>query len=74
MSLNAVPPGIETVKVQAYLKGLPGVWEVDDLHIWSMSTTETTRLHQLAPIFAIFAGFCDGKSLKSLRQSGRKRL
>ena len=32
------------------------------------------RLHQLAPIFAIFAGFCEGKPLELLGQSGRKRL
>ena len=36
MSLNAVPAGIDTAKVEAYLKGLPGVLEVHDLHIWSM--------------------------------------
>jgi cobalt-zinc-cadmium efflux system protein len=41
MSLNAVPSGIETAKVEAYLKSLPGVTEVHDLHIWPMSTTET---------------------------------
>ena len=41
MSLNAVPSGIETEKVEAYLQGLPGVTEVHDLHIWPMSTTET---------------------------------
>lgn len=41
MSLNAVPAGIETAEVEAYLKGLPGVSEVHDLHIWPMSTTET---------------------------------
>lgn len=41
MALNAVPSGIETPKVEAFLKGLPGVTEVHDLHIWSMSTTET---------------------------------
>jgi cobalt-zinc-cadmium efflux system protein len=41
MSLNAVPSGIETEKVGAYLKSLPGVIDVHDLHIWSMSTTES---------------------------------
>jgi cobalt-zinc-cadmium efflux system protein len=40
MSLNAVPPALATDKVQAYLAGLPGVTDVHDLHIWSMSTTE----------------------------------
>ena len=32
------------------------------------------RLHQLALVFAILAGFCDGKPLESLGQSGWKRL
>jgi cobalt-zinc-cadmium efflux system protein len=50
MSLNAVPQGIETAKVEAYLKGLPGVSEVHDLHIWSMSTTETAlTVHLVRP-------------------------
>lgn len=41
MSLNAVPPAVAADKVQAYLASLPGVTDVHDLHIWSMSTTET---------------------------------
>ena len=38
------------------------------------SQTMLARLHQLAPIFAIFAGSCDGKPLESLRQAAWKRL
>lgn len=41
MTLNAVPSAIDTSKVRTYLVGLPGVVQVHDLHIWSMSTTET---------------------------------
>ena len=41
LSLDAVPPGIDQGKVDAYLRTLPGVSEVHDLHIWGMSTTET---------------------------------
>ena len=41
MALNAVPQGIETAKVEAYLRSLPWVSDIHDLHIWSMSTTET---------------------------------
>lgn len=41
LSLNAAPRGIEPAAVQRYLKDLPGVAEVHDLHIWAMSTTET---------------------------------
>ena len=50
MSLNAVPAGIETAKVEAYLKGLPGVTGVHDLHVWPMSTTETAlTVHLVRP-------------------------
>jgi cobalt-zinc-cadmium efflux system protein len=41
MSLDAVPDGIDASDVRRYLAALPGVTEVHDLHIWSMSTTET---------------------------------
>ncbi len=41
MALDAVPPGIAQEAVGAYLRGLPGVVEVHDLHIWALSTTET---------------------------------
>lgn len=40
LSLDAVPPGINSVKVRQYLQDLPGVSEVHDLHIWATSTTE----------------------------------
>jgi cobalt-zinc-cadmium efflux system protein len=40
-SLDAVPPGVDQEKVFAFLRKLPGVVEVHDLHIWGMSTTET---------------------------------
>ena len=41
LALDAVPKGIELVKVRDYLAGLDGVAEVHDLHIWAMSTNET---------------------------------
>ena len=41
MSLDAVPEGIDMDEVRGYLCGLAGVVEVHDLHVWSMSTTET---------------------------------
>lgn len=41
MSLNAVPAGIDPLKVREYLEALPGVDELHDLHIWPMSATET---------------------------------
>jgi cobalt-zinc-cadmium efflux system protein len=41
MSLAAVPGNIEAASVSAYLKQLPGVVQLHDLHIWPVSTTET---------------------------------
>ncbi len=47
MSLDAVPQGIDRSRVEDYLRGLPGVTEVHDLHIWAMSTTETAMTAHL---------------------------
>ncbi len=47
MSLNAVPQGVDGARVENYLRGLPGVSEVHDLHIWAMSTTETAMTAHL---------------------------
>lgn len=41
MVLAAVPSSVDPKKVEAYLSTLPGVSATHDLHIWSMSTTET---------------------------------
>lgn len=41
LALDAVPEGIEGLDVQKYLKSLPAVVDVHDLHIWGMSTTES---------------------------------
>jgi cobalt-zinc-cadmium efflux system protein len=41
LMLDAVPESIDPVEVKAFLRALPGVVEVHDLHIWAMSTTET---------------------------------
>lgn len=50
MSLDAVPEGINMDQVRIYLSGLAGVAEVHDLHVWSMSTTETAlTVHLLMP-------------------------
>jgi len=41
LALQAVPPSVNQADVLGYLKKLPGVSDVHDLHIWGMSTTET---------------------------------
>lgn len=48
--LDAVPPHIDPEAVQAYLGALPGVTDVHDIHIWSMSTTEVAlTAHLVVP-------------------------
>ena len=50
MSMDAVPPGLKKDEVGAFLMTCPGVTAIHDLHIWSMSTTETAlTCHLLIP-------------------------
>jgi cobalt-zinc-cadmium efflux system protein len=50
LALQAVPQGLPVDSVRAYLKGLPGVVEIHDLHIWGMSTTDTAlTVHLVMP-------------------------
>lgn len=41
LSLDAVPEGVDMIKIKEYLCNIPTVLEVHDLHVWGMSTTET---------------------------------
>lgn len=50
MSLHAIPPGVDQDEVAEFLKGRAGVAAIHDLHIWSMSTTETAlTVHLVTP-------------------------
>ena len=50
LALDAVPAGIDPVEVEAMLRGLEGVVEVHDLHIWGMSTTDVAlTAHLIRP-------------------------
>jgi cobalt-zinc-cadmium efflux system protein len=50
LSLNAAPANIDPDEVARYLRGLPEVAELHDLHIWAMSTTETAlTCHLVTP-------------------------
>jgi cobalt-zinc-cadmium efflux system protein len=40
LAMDAVPPGVRLPDVASYLRALPGITAVHDLHIWAMSTTE----------------------------------
>jgi cobalt-zinc-cadmium efflux system protein len=41
MALDAVPSHLDRAEIEDFLGKLPGVRSVHDLHVWSMSTTET---------------------------------
>ncbi|WJR81351.1 cation diffusion facilitator family transporter [Bradyrhizobium sp. NP1] len=50
LALDAVPKEIELADVHAYLRGLDGVREVHDLHVWAMSTNEIAlTVHLVRP-------------------------
>jgi cobalt-zinc-cadmium efflux system protein len=40
LAMDAVPPGLDTVAIEAFLRALPCVHEVHDLHVWALSTTQ----------------------------------
>jgi cobalt-zinc-cadmium efflux system protein len=40
LAMDGVPRDIDLESVRAFLRGLPGVEAVHDLHVWAMSTTE----------------------------------
>ena len=41
LAMDAVPEGIDPAAVEDYLRSLPDVTAVHDLHIWGMSTTHS---------------------------------
>ncbi len=50
LALNAAPANVDPDAVARYLRGLPEVKELHDLHIWAMSTTETAlTCHLVTP-------------------------
>ncbi len=50
MAMDAVPAEIHLAHVREYFTSLTGVQEVHDLHVWSMSTTETAlTVHLVIP-------------------------
>jgi cobalt-zinc-cadmium efflux system protein len=50
LALDAAPRGIDVDEVRRWLRELPGVEDVHDLHVWAISTTETAMTaHILRP-------------------------
>jgi len=68
LSLHAVPESIDTGLIREYLRGLAGVAEIHDLHIWGMSTTETAlTVHLVMPAGHPSDGFI-AETANALRQ------
>ena len=70
LALDAVPEGIAVSAVLEYLKALPKVTGVHDLHIWGMSTTEaalTAHLVMKEPV-------CDDAFLMEVEAELHKRF
>ena len=40
LAMDAVPAGLDTAEIETFLRTLPCVHEVHDLHVWALSTTE----------------------------------
>ena len=50
LALDAVPQQIDLQAVNEFLKNIPGITEVHDLHVWGLSTTETAlTVHLVIP-------------------------
>ncbi len=60
LAIDAVPKSIDPAAVSAYLRSLPGVASVHDLHIWGMSTTETAlTAHLVIPDHTVNDAFLE---------------
>jgi cobalt-zinc-cadmium efflux system protein len=70
LALDAVPSGIDASAVRDYLRQLPGITDVHDLHIWGMSTTETAlTVHLVKP-----DGIIDDVFLEDVERTLRLRF
>jgi cobalt-zinc-cadmium efflux system protein len=50
LALDAAPAGVDVAAIRSYLRALPGVSDLHDLHVWAMSTTETAlTAHLIIP-------------------------
>lgn len=47
LALGAVPPHVDAAAVAQYLRQIPGVADVHDLHVWALSTTESALTARL---------------------------
>ncbi|MEX2650371.1 MAG: cation diffusion facilitator family transporter [Alphaproteobacteria bacterium] len=60
LSLDGVPKEVGTAAVERWLRSLPGVNDVHDLHVWSLSTTSVAlTAHLVMPEGPSEGGFLD---------------
>jgi len=70
LALDAVPPHIDLPAVADYLRELPGVTDIHDLHIWGVSTTESAlTVHLVMP-----AGFPGDGVVDSITEVLKQRF
>lgn len=50
LAVNAVPPQIDLAAAAGHLRGVPGVQDIHDLHVWALSTTvNALTVHLVMP-------------------------
>jgi cobalt-zinc-cadmium efflux system protein len=60
LSLDGVPRQMDIAAIERWLRSLPGVRDVHDLHVWSLSTTSTAlTVHLVMPGGSPGSGFLD---------------
>jgi len=70
LALNAVPPNIDPSAVEDYLRGVPRISDIHDLHIWGLSTTECAMtVHLVMP-----DGYPSDDVIDGITQSLNKRF
>jgi len=68
LAMDAVPAGIDSRQVEAFLASLPGVDAIHDLHIWPLSTTSVAlTAHLVVPCAATDDEFL-GQAAAALHQ------
>ena len=60
LALDAVPQGVDQASLDVYLRGLPGVTAVHDLHVWPLSTTTVAlTAHLVRPAHGLDDAFLE---------------
>jgi len=77
LSLDGVPAEMDTAAIERWLRSLPGVADVHDLHVWSLSTTSTAlTVHLVIPGGSPGGGFLDrvGDELEHVFRIGHSTI